>query len=221
MEPALRAQIEAETRAALEGEMRAKIQVELERMMKTMFQGQGQPQGQGQAQAQARGRPITGAPAARTAPPGVQGTRPPAPVVQQSLGPGARRMVATPATSGVQPRRMAPTPSQPAVLPRAAVPARRQTSSAGGGETPHERAQRLARVIVSDVLLYNADLIEKAVKVADPKQAIGDVWKEAVEYYETTIAADVRRGTNYLDEALDEAVQKLRVQLGMPGGRTR
>jgi hypothetical protein len=85
----------------------------------------------------------------------------------------------------------------------------------GAATDPHARAQRRARVIVSDISLYHKDLIEQAARSNDPRKALDAVWQEAVKSYNESVADDVRRGTTYLTDALDALMARVRRDLNI------
>jgi hypothetical protein len=77
---------------------------------------------------------------------------------------------------------------------------------------PTIRARRLARVIVSDIMLYYQDKMVEAARADDPKQSLDAVWAEAERFYRDTIAPEVLECTNYLDEELYTAIEQLRTE---------
>ena len=78
---------------------------------------------------------------------------------------------------------------------------------------PHKKAARKARVIVSDVLLYDRPLVEQAARAADPYAALDRVWAEAQRTYTESVAAEVRKDTDYLREAFEDMFKKIRKEL--------
>jgi len=75
---------------------------------------------------------------------------------------------------------------------------------------PRERAERRARVIVSDLSLYHKDLLNKAAQAADPRVELGTLWRDAVLAYNRTVPPDVRESTNYLEDELNKYLTQLR-----------
>jgi hypothetical protein len=67
---------------------------------------------------------------------------------------------------------------------------------------PHERAQRLARIIVNELVLYHKDRIVEAIK----NDALFDVLErelaEGRKYYEKNIDPTVLAQTDYFDRAV-------------------
>lgn len=81
---------------------------------------------------------------------------------------------------------------------------------ANGTAGVHERAQRRARVIVSDLALYDKETLLKAAHAADSRQELGSLWKDAVRSYKQAVPAAISSTTNYLGEELDRCLAKLR-----------
>ena len=73
---------------------------------------------------------------------------------------------------------------------------------------PHERARRLARLIVSDIITYNQDRIVEGIK----EDTLFDLLKEDIEvgraHYERTIDPAVAEQSNYFDHALVDILVK-------------
>ena len=67
---------------------------------------------------------------------------------------------------------------------------------------PHERAKRLARLIVSDIIIYNQDKIVEGIK----QDTLFDLLKEDIEvgraYYEKNIDPAVAEQSDYFNHAL-------------------
>jgi hypothetical protein len=74
----------------------------------------------------------------------------------------------------------------------------------------HERAKRRARVIVSDLSLYERATLLKAARAEDSKKALGILWRDAVRSYNDAVPADIRAATNYLEEELGKCLAELR-----------
>ena len=66
------------------------------------------------------------------------------------------------------------------------------------------RAQRLARVLVSDILCYNQDRRDQALIDGNLMTALGDEIKKSWELYKEKVGADLANSTNYFKEALNE-----------------
>lgn len=72
----------------------------------------------------------------------------------------------------------------------------------------HIKAKRLARIIVSDISLYNQAKMEEGVRNKTLYDLLADDIQEGRALYERRIPEAVRAGTNYLDEAFSELIAK-------------
>jgi hypothetical protein len=196
----LRAQFEEELRPNLEERLRPEIERqlrgEIERQVKAQMAAQArvaQPVGQ---QPQARAAGATPAPTNRPqpAPPMPSSGRNPS--GSWSAGDSQPRMQAAPAAH-VQPQTSGP------------------IGGVGAVTDPHARAQRRARVIVSDIALYHKDLIAQAVRAPDPKKVLDSIWEEAVRSYNESVSEDVRRSTNYLVDAFEAFIAQRRKEANL------
>ena len=88
------------------------------------------------------------------------------------------------------------------------------------GEEPknreeHDKAKRLAKLIVGDILLYNADKIPDAVKTGAFFEVMkGDI-KDGREFYDDKVSEEVRAERDYIQELLDETLAKKKKELGL------
>jgi len=103
------------------------------------------------------------------------------------------------------PRPQAPSPS----APTAAAPSEHPAKVLAVTDV-HERAKRRARVIVSDLLLYEKVALTKAAKAEDSKKELGHLWNDVLRSYNQAIPPEVRSATNYIEEELDKCLAKLR-----------
>jgi hypothetical protein len=88
------------------------------------------------------------------------------------------------------------------VRARAAGPAASLTGA-------HKRAQRRARVILSDLYLYDKEALVRAAHADDSKKELGSLWKDAIHSYNDTVPSDVRNTTNYLEDELKRCLSRL------------
>jgi hypothetical protein len=95
----------------------------------------------------------------------------------------------------------------------AIMPAPAKLAAVGMLTEPHQRAQRKARVIVSDVLLYDRALVEQAVRSSDPFVSLDKIWSEAQRTYNESVAAELRGKTTYLRDAFEDMFRRLRREL--------
>jgi len=107
----------------------------------------------------------------------------------------------------------APTPepaSAPAPAARPATPEPQPEAQpfSFGRRDPHEKARRLARVLVSDMIMYNPDRHSRAIAAgslrADFEEEIRKSWQEYVEQ----VGDEMARSTPYFDEALNDILAR-------------
>jgi len=110
------------------------------------------------------------------------------------------------ATGGAAPAAVA----EPEVVePLAAAPHVADTVPAGksaprGGKSADDRARRLARVLVSDILWYNRDRRDAALRDGTLMTSLSEEIKKSWELYKEKVGPDAAHSTNYFKEALNE-----------------
>jgi hypothetical protein len=67
---------------------------------------------------------------------------------------------------------------------------------------PHERAKRLARLIVNDIVLYNQEKIAEGIKNDNLFQVLEQELGEARRYYEKNVDPRVAAQTDYFNLAV-------------------
>jgi predicted Zn finger-like uncharacterized protein len=114
-----------------------------------------------------------------------------------------------PAPQEPAPPRAAPAPP----APEAAAPARPRISASAvpDGLTPeemqrHEKARRLARVLASDIAIYNREKRERGIKDGNLVAVLGYEIKKSWETYKERVGADFANTTPYFRDALNEIV---------------
>jgi hypothetical protein len=73
---------------------------------------------------------------------------------------------------------------------------------------PHERAKRLARLIVGDLVVYHKEKIVEAIRTDTLFEALAKELEEGRTYYEKNADPDVAAETNYFDEAVVDILVK-------------
>ena len=98
----------------------------------------------------------------------------------------------------VAPKVPPPAPPPPVVVPPApAAPARPPEE-----ERKHEEARRFARLLVSEIRLYNEQAVQAGKISRDIYQRLKDDIDRSREMYEQRVSADVRASTNYFHDEL-------------------
>ena len=75
---------------------------------------------------------------------------------------------------------------------------------------PHERAKRLARLIVGDIVLYNQDKIAEGIKNDTLFQVLEKELEVGRKYYEKNVDPAVAAQTDYFNLALVDILVKER-----------
>jgi predicted Zn finger-like uncharacterized protein len=109
-----------------------------------------------------------------------------------------------PIPAAVEPEPAAVEP-EPAIVPDpapAAAPAGKNTARAG--KSADDRAKRLARVLVSDILWYNRERRDAALRDGTLMTSLGEEIKKSWELYKEKVGPEAAHSTNYFKEALNE-----------------
>jgi hypothetical protein len=73
---------------------------------------------------------------------------------------------------------------------------------------PHERARRLARLIVGDIILYNQEKILQGIKDDTLFQVLEEELAEARKYYDKNVDPAVVGQTDYFNQAIVDILVK-------------
>ncbi len=79
----------------------------------------------------------------------------------------------------------------------------------------HEEAKRLARIIISDIILYNQEAVESGLKGGNLLELLKHDIREGQAYYAKRVPAEVRKNTAYLKGAFEELIAKMRKEMGV------
>lgn len=83
----------------------------------------------------------------------------------------------------------------------------------------HEKAQRLARIIVSDVALYNQDLLEQGIREGNVESVLEGEMAEARTLFDSRIPPEVRQNRDYLGEAFQGLFETKRAEFRGQGAQ--
>jgi len=72
----------------------------------------------------------------------------------------------------------------------------------------YEAAQRLARIIISDIALYNKQKIEEGLQKGDLIGFLKNELEEGWKLYRERVPEEIVNSSNYLEEALQKFIQK-------------
>ncbi len=116
----------------------------------------------------------------------------------------------------------APEPPSPAEAagapPPAEEPARDGRPEDGHTEEEErelEKARRLARIIVSDLALYNKDLVDEGVRTGQFYELLERDVKEGRELYAARAPEWIREKTNFLEEGFETLIEAKKKDLGI------
>ncbi|OGW59740.1 MAG: hypothetical protein A2Y48_10195 [Nitrospirae bacterium RIFCSPLOW2_12_42_9] len=70
----------------------------------------------------------------------------------------------------------------------------------------HREAKKLAKIIVSDISLYNKDKIEKGLTEDTFFELLRNEIEKGRTFYNSRVSPDVLTKTNYFDEALEDFI---------------
>lgn len=73
---------------------------------------------------------------------------------------------------------------------------------------PHERAKRLARLIVGDIVLYNQEKIVDGIKNDTLFQVLAEELAEGRKYYDKNVDPGVAAQTDYFNQAIVDILVK-------------
>ncbi|MCL4558398.1 MAG: zinc-ribbon domain-containing protein [Deltaproteobacteria bacterium] len=78
-----------------------------------------------------------------------------------------------------------------------------------------EKAKRLARIIVSDIALYNQELLEQGIRQGTIEEAVQNDLDEGRRLFNKRVPEDVRKQGDFLLESLNELIEKKKRELGI------
>jgi len=72
----------------------------------------------------------------------------------------------------------------------------------------HVKARRLARIIVSDIVLYNQATVEEGVRKGNFYELLADDIREGRALYARRVSEEIRQDASYLEDAFEELIAK-------------
>lgn len=79
----------------------------------------------------------------------------------------------------------------------------------------HKKAQRLARIIASDIALYNQAKVEEGIRSGNFFNLLSDDIQEGTALYHRRVPEEIRSATRYLQEAFDNLIEKKKKELNL------
>ncbi len=74
--------------------------------------------------------------------------------------------------------------------------------------TNNDQAKRLARTILSDIMLYNQAKVKEGIERDTLFEVLADELAEGRKYYESMVDESVRQTTNFFNEAVADVLLK-------------
>jgi len=123
-------------------------------------------------------------------------------LLSQLAAPGAAAVPAAPPAAPAAAPRRAPAAEPTRERPPAAEPAAPTRPAATAASPEMEKAQRLARIIVSDVILYNQEKFDAGVRAGNVLDALGAELEEGYSLFAQRVDASVCEPREYLQREL-------------------
>ncbi len=79
----------------------------------------------------------------------------------------------------------------------------------------HEKAKRLARLIVSDIVLYNQATVEEGIRNGNFFEVMSHDIQEARNLYASRVPEEISRETSYLDDAFNDLIDRKKRELNI------
>ena len=79
----------------------------------------------------------------------------------------------------------------------------------------HVKARRLARIIVSDIVLYNQGKVEEGIRRGSFYELLADDIREGRALYVRRVSEDIRQAASYLDDAFADLIAKKKRELNL------
>ncbi len=92
--------------------------------------------------------------------------------------------------------------------PEPEAPAPKTQGFTFGHRDPHDKARRLARVLVSDMIMYNPDRHQRALAGGTLKEDFEDEITKSWKEYVDQVGDEIANGTSYWSDALNDVLAK-------------
>ena len=122
--------------------------------------------------------------------------------VLEALGVGASPSGGAPAAK--------PSAPAPAPVPEAAAAAPKAAPAASGASDEIKAAERLARIVVSDIVLYNEEKFEQGSREGNVAELLSAELEEASAMFRDRVSAELRSERDFLVEELERRAAKHR-----------
>jgi len=78
-----------------------------------------------------------------------------------------------------------------------------------------DRARRLARLIISDIALYNQEKVEQGIRLGNLRELLSEELKEGIDLLKTRLKGEISDPSPFLDEAIEEFLKGKRKEYGL------
>jgi predicted Zn finger-like uncharacterized protein len=126
----------------------------------------------------------------------------PAPVAESA--PSERQPLSEGMSPEAEPTSEPPPVSEPVPAAEAEAPAEPLPPSAFGSADPHARARRLARALVSDIVVYNPERRDRSLQQGTIRQEFREEIRKSWDEYAAQVGNQLARETSYFRDALNE-----------------
>ncbi|MFQ5597553.1 MAG: two-component system response regulator [Nitrospiria bacterium] len=92
-----------------------------------------------------------------------------------------------------------------------------ETEEDGREQKEQEEAIRLARIIVSDIVIYNEEKFSEGIQGDNIYNLLAEEIEEGRQLYASRVSEALRAHTNYLEEAIKDAIHNRKKELGLEG----
>ncbi|MFO8058903.1 MAG: zinc-ribbon domain-containing protein [bacterium] len=147
---------------------------------------------------------------------------------QQPVSPEQPQQAQEPPQPQAPPQPAAPPPQQPAPAPAQdtqqsqapsqpapAAPAAAKDFPPVPDDPAHQKAARLARTIVSDISLYNTDLVAQGVKEGNIYDLLAKDISDGLQHYNTKVSEEIRNHRDYFKEAFETMIERKKKEFGL------
>lgn len=101
-----------------------------------------------------------------------------------------------------------PPPPPPAVAPS-------KTALPESDDPAHKKAARLGRTIVSDIALYNPDLLVRGIQEGNLYELLAKDIEDGINHYNSRVSEEIRAERDYFKEAMDAMIDRKKTELGL------
>ena len=102
------------------------------------------------------------------------------------------------------PAAVPPATPRPAAPPAAPAPAARRLVNPFMSQDPQQKARRLARALISDLVVYYPDRRQEGLRKGNLKEIFGEEIKKSWEEYRDQVGKEIAESTNYFNDALND-----------------